>query len=754
MKPLNSSNKKRVFSLTTALAIMSALVILLCFFMVEQSNRMIREDTTRYLSEISRQASYKVNEQVSFKLSALSAAAENLMLFDPYPAGLSQSYLANVEDQYSFIWIGYAGKDRMLVSNEAEAWDVSDIPVIQDAFEGKAGVSDSLITNKSGNRGVLYAVPCRSGEEVTGVLAGWASTEDMKDFLAAETFGGQGFSHIIDRYGNFIIRSENPHAKLEDDSIYDALGGRARMLDGGSVEELKANIRSNKTYHLHVMLDGSIDEDMNYVPLDNGGWYLVSVVPGGVYSGMINSFTQQAIALNMAIFVIFLTLTIVVVFFDNRKNKQIERIAYEDPVTGGFTAPRFDLEISRLSDDFRPYAFLSLDIRKFKLINDAFGSTDGNRVLKHTHDVILRHLNPGEYASRISADTFNILFLTTDQEEISRRINSIAEDLNAFNRIQKTPYYLPIDCGIYIVKNPAEDIITIRDRANTARKHNKGTGNGGHQLFSCVFYSDVERIQLLKEKEIENRMEGALEQEEFVVYLQPKVDLETGCISGAEALVRWQTPDQGLIPPNDFIPFFEKNGFIRKLDLYVFEKVCRLLRDWIDRGLEPVPVSVNLSRVHLQVPDFLDKFKELQERYQIPPRLLEIELTETMVFENLEFLKQVVDDIHSMGFTCSMDDFGSGYSSLNVLKDVPVDILKLDRVFFDKDNDVRGNDVIESVIHLAKKLGMATISEGVETHPQVEFLKQVNCDMVQGYVFSRPLPIENFEKLVFTSKNP
>ena len=182
--------------------------------------------------------------------------------------------------------------------------------------------------------------------------------------------------------------------------------------------------------------------------------------------------------------------------------------------------------------------------------------------------------------------------------------------------------------------------------------------------------------------------------------------------------------------------------------MYVFEVVCKILRKWIDEGKIVHPISVNLSRNHLHHPNFLEEYRKIQQKYEIPDQYIEIELTEIVVFENLEMLKTIIDEIHKYGYKCSMDDFGSGYSSLNVLKEIPVDILKLDRVSFSSENDKRGEDIVETVISLAKKLGMETIAEGIETIPQVELLKSMECDAIQGYVFSKPVPVDQFETLV------
>ena len=287
------------------------------------------------------------------------------------------------------------------------------------------------------------------------------------------------------------------------------------------------------------------------------------------------------------------------------------------------------------------------------------------------------------------------------------------------------------------------------DRANVALKNVKDTNDS--RLFAFQFYSDLDRLKLMREKDMENRMQDALNAGEFVVYLQPKLSLKDDTISGAEALVRWQDPERGLIPPDEFIPFFEKNRFIVEVDLYVFDQVCSLLRRWLDEGITPVPISVNMSRAHLAKTDFLDAYEAIRKAYGVPPELLEIELTETLVFTNPEALFQVIDQIHRRGYRCSMDDFGSGYSSLNLLKDLRMDTLKLDRAFFTSQNadNPRERDVVTSVIDLAEKLSMSTVAEGVETPAQTAFLKEARCDMVQGYVFSRPVPIPDFEALAF-----
>lgn len=431
-------------------------------------------------------------------------------------------------------------------------------------------------------------------------------------------------------------------------------------------------------------------------------------------------------------------------------SRKLEQLAFVDPVTGGRNRTSFEIDGGGAIRSALPgsYVLVWLDIQKFKLINDLFGVEMGDRVLRYCYETVQARLGDGEYVVRLAADGFNLLLRAEGETELKERLNRMAEAANQFEPFSERNYLLLFSAGIYPIDDPSLPLIRIQDRANIARKKNGGAED--HSLCICLFYSEEDRLRSLREKSMENRMRDALEQGEFVIFLQPKQLLKSGVIGGAEALVRWRAPE-GLIPPNDFIPLFEQNGFIVDLDLHVFEKVCAMLRKWLDNGVTPVPVSVNMSRVHLADPQFLERYETIRRAYDVPAELLEIELTESLVFENPHLLVQFIERIRAHGYHCSIDDFGSGYSSLNLLKDMNVNVLKLDRVFFasQEADNARERTVIVSVIDLAKKLSMGTVAEGVETPRQVEFLQQADCDMVQGYVFSRPVPLAEFEQMAF-----
>ena len=257
------------------------------------------------------------------------------------------------------------------------------------------------------------------------------------------------------------------------------------------------------------------------------------------------------------------------------------------------------------------------------------------------------------------------------------------------------------------------------------------------------------RSKLLKEQDIESHMEEALENKEFKVYLQPKYSPEGGRMGGAEALVRWISPTSGFISPGEFIPIFEKNTFIIQLDEYMLEEVCKLQRMWLDEGKTLVPISVNISRIHLLDEGLILMILHIVDYYKLPHDCIELELTESAFFDDKKKLIHTVEELKKNGFVVSMDDFGSGYSSLNTLKDLPFDVVKLDGEFFRKMEDqTRSRIIIEDTITLAKHLELQVVAEGIEEKEQVEFLKSMGCDLIQGYYFAKPMPAEEFGKLL------
>lgn len=430
--------------------------------------------------------------------------------------------------------------------------------------------------------------------------------------------------------------------------------------------------------------------------------------------------------------------------FENRLGNYVDT----DKLTSGINYEKFLRDSqNRLLKVPGAYAVFYADILNFKYINDTFGYDVGDNLLMFISQKLREKVKSvdGLYA-RVSADNYAVLIPYQDKNEFAEEIYSLIDDVCWFEDIQKENYKPEIYVGIYCT-GAEPNTLTISemiDRAIMAQKSVKGSSE-----YHIAFYTEEIRERVIAEKELERRMESALANGEFTAYFQPKYCVDTGEIVGAEALVRWISPESGFMSPGKFIPLFEQNGFVINLDQYVFETVCKNMREWLDSGIKVVPVSINVSRLQFYKLDFVKRYTKIKEKYNIPDGLLELEFTESIVFENLEILKKIVLSLKKVGFSCSVDDFGSGYSSLNVLKNLPMDTLKLDKLFFDdSENLSRDKALISSVINMARALDMKTVAEGIENWAQVAFLKEIGCDIIQGYVYSEPIPYARFTTLL------
>lgn len=429
----------------------------------------------------------------------------------------------------------------------------------------------------------------------------------------------------------------------------------------------------------------------------------------------------------------------------------IERLTGYDAVTGFYKYEKF-LELAQeylKSADYGKYVMVYMDFSNFKYINEAYGYEVGDKVLKAYADGAKRFNERFILGSRVFSDNL-VCLLKAEGWNNEQMIEAMESGSKMFTDTVQSKYLdSNIVCIIglcpFEVDGNEVPIKNIISNANLARKEAKRTERG-----RCVIYDESMGVSLQKEVEYANSMEKAFKNKEFVVFMQPKIDLKKRSIFGAEALIRWIKQDGTMIFPNDFIPVFEKNKTITLLDYFVYDEVCKYLADRIQRGEPIVNVSVNVSRVHLQSIDEMVSYVDgLLKKYRIPPEYLEFELTETISTERVEDTVELLTKLRELGVKVSMDDFGSGYSSLNVLTKLPLDVLKLDKDFlrdFDVDSDEK--IIIPSIIDMAKKLKLDVVCEGVETKQQVEFLRDVDCDIAQGYYYSRPVPLTVFSDML------
>lgn len=383
----------------------------------------------------------------------------------------------------------------------------------------------------------------------------------------------------------------------------------------------------------------------------------------------------------------------------------------------------------------KTFAVIQFDVAKFKMIPVNYGDSKATELLNFFSNSLRVICNHMQIYSRLSADVFMIVTPYETEQDIYDFIAVLDDKLLGFDGMDYRLVY-----GVCYVNDISRGLRTFGDAAAMARQ-----GTKGDVLRHIAFYREEIKKNISTSKYIEDNMHRALKNGEFVMFLQPKCTIADGSIVGAEALVRWIHPERGIIPPMQFVPVFEKNGFVVKMDQYIWEEACKLIRKWLDDGLTPVPISVNVSRKHLHNAEFVEVLEKLVAKYDIPKHYLEIEITETMdegtSVNGISILKE-------HGFTLLMDDFGSGYSSLNTLKNTQFDVIKIDREFLqDFIGSDRGQKIVEHTIKMTKAIGLDLVAEGVENKEQAEFLENCGCNIAQGFFYAKPMRVEEFQEM-------
>lgn len=432
---------------------------------------------------------------------------------------------------------------------------------------------------------------------------------------------------------------------------------------------------------------------------------------------------------------------------NERAEALIDRLTNYDRITGRYKFDKFK-EVVRetldASSDDEDFMIFYSDITSFKSVNDMFGYEVGNNVLKMFSDMIAESPN-FVCGCRDYSDNFISLCRRADKDKMLVQLKAVNQRFIDACAEMNSRLNVRVKTGIYPIVNKAQDVTAMIDNANVARKTAKSSSHEDAIIFDYALSNKLKRIQ-----DIEASMFDALAGGEFKVFFQPKYDLASDTIVGSEALVRWMRPDGTMFYPDEFIPQFEKNGFIEKLDNYVLEYVCRKIRRELDAGMHVVPVSVNQSRYLLFDANYVSGVMSVIDRYQIPDGMLEIEITESMFFDKTSNLVSILSNLKRWtNVRISIDDFGSGYSSLNLLKDLPADVIKIDKEFLNESESSPNTKIIVGkTVELARELGFKVVCEGVETKNQANYLKSIHCDMAQGYLYSRPVSEEIYTQML------
>ena len=439
----------------------------------------------------------------------------------------------------------------------------------------------------------------------------------------------------------------------------------------------------------------------------------------------------------MAIFILYYLISFISVIVSMQK---VSKVLYTDVITGGNNWLYFEKKGNKLIKKRfkkKKYAVIHFKMRKYRSFCTCFGVSEGNALVEQLYHIMKKQIGRKELLVYKDNASFGLLLTYIDEQKLIERIETLIALLNQALSNMKLHFVV----GIYKVEKADTDIEQLYSNAVLA------CDMLGEEAENKIMFYDIEmNKRRLWERKVEDDMDAALRNREFQVYLQPKISTNKEMLAGAEALVRWIHPTEGFIPPNKFIPIFERNGFILKLDDYMLEAIAKQQAQWIEQGHKVVPISVNVSRAHFAKDGLAEHICSIVDKYNVPHQFIELELTESAFFDDKEILINTVKKLREYGFIVSMDDFGAGYSSLNSLKELQLDVLKLDADFFRGVESVeRGMLIVSEIIDLAKKLNMKIVAEGIESREQVDFLTEQECDLIQGYFYAKPMPISDFE---------
>lgn len=614
--------------------------------------------------------------------------------------------------------------------------------VLEQALAGKSAISQLFQGNFSNEAVFVYAIPVYRGTEIAGAIAASDKVEIFGDILDGEgVLGGYGYINMIDREGNYIVHSEKDDIGDELDNVFSE-----PYFNSDEAEEARKDLREGKEVDFSFSYEGSRYEAL-IQPIGINDWCLLSI-------GDIHTSSRQVYMLVRIMGTVFGVAVILVLFLliygcrmMRRNCMQLKKIAYYDSLTGALNLFGFRKQVGQVIQEQKNYSIIALNVHQFRFINEFFGKDEGDQIIYRIGMVIRQYLRTGDILCRESGDMFYVFTKECDEETLRKRFKKIMDNVTLAPGDGHGDYEIHMYCGATVNREGVSENSLDETMAHVLAALR--CAKEIHQNNIWIFDKKLHKKEIM-DNYVETHMNQAIRDKEFSLFLQPKISLQTGKISGAEALVRWIKSDGEIICPGQFIPLFESNGFCIRLDMYMFESVCRQIREWMDRGLTPVPVSVNQSKRVIYEKDYLNDLTAVIEKYQIPANLITLEILEGLALENVDEFNRKIEELQKKGFRVSLDDFGTEYSSFSTFSKLQVDELKLDRWFVKEMNSGKNEKimmVMEEIIQIAHKLNISTVVEGVETPEDHRLIREMHCDYGQGFHYSRPVSAQDFTQM-------
>lgn len=574
-----------------------------------------------------------------------------------------------------------------------------------------------------------------NGEEL--VLMATINTENYKDILLRRLFG-EGGTYLINNDGKVLIDSfdtikENNTNWFE----YFKKEHNINEKDRQKINDIAKSIKGHEEGTIDIKVNGE-RYFIHYEKIDINDWYILTTAANRTIGKELIELVAMTFALCTFVAAGIISISIYINVSNQKKSQRLYEVAYIDPITGlGNEAYFKENGAVYLNNAGKNRYIIALDINKFKALNNIYGYEFCDHILRTVGEELLKLLPEDNVTGRISNDIFATLF--SYDKDIDKLLDKIFYKASTL-KVDGIDIHVNLSIGVYKIHKDDKDINKALDKAYIARAKIKGLYDDNYYIFD-----DVLENKIVEEQQIESCMEEALRNHEFKVVYQPKTFTKTERVTGAEALVRWIRNGE-VISPDKFIPLFERNKFIIKLDLYIFEQVCKDIASWKEKYNYVPIVSINVSKEHFSNENFVDEYVEITDKYHIDRSSIDLEITESATIDTHIDVLAIFHKIKEKGFIISIDDFGTGYSSLSMLQSMPIDIIKIDKVFVDKADLQSDRNIINYIMLIAKRLGVKTIVEGVETKEQVEFVRQLKCDVIQGYYYSKPIFREEFEE--------
>ncbi|MDI9218374.1 bifunctional diguanylate cyclase/phosphodiesterase [Clostridium tertium] len=731
-------NNKYKKGLSISICIVFILILIIGVFLFRYHNRrlsdLIDKEARAKLKNVSSQNVIAMQAEIEAKQKVLESLAKSIEDINSNKILNIVENLKIYSKSYGFYNMGIIDKGGICYTTLGEVLDLSKYDYYKNGMNGIAGVSKSYFSEDKQFMLNIFTFPIYNGNDVEMILTATYKSEDFYNILNIDSFNGEGKSVVVDKLGNLV---SNPNKIYDRDfNVFHKL----KVEDSELYKVVQENVSREESGFISCNYE---EEDylIYYEPLNINDWYLISYVPNRrVYQNADIIF--RGIHIESALFYItFILAAGIFILSYNKYQKKISYLIFIDELTKERNYQCLRLHFENMKQiDRKNKSLVVFDIDKFNVINIMHGTDIGDDVLKYIVR-IFKEVLPNDELYKDKADAFIGILYHDDKEEIIKKLNMLDYRIKTdIERNEVIP--IKISMGICSLDN-SESLHRVYSNALMAKREIKDKMNQSYK-----FFDERNKRTIIDNKRIESEFPEALKNDEFEVWYQPKYDMRNKKICGAEALIRWRKKDGSLISPAKFIPVFENNGQIIQLDEEVIRKVCKDIKEMSYLGYEIHPISINLSRLHLEYQGIVERIEALLEKYDIDSSKIAFEITESVFINNNDKLNSIVDELHKLGFKVEMDDYGTGISALSSISRSSFDTLKLDKSFIDNIGNPKMDIIIKSTIDMAKKLNMKIIAEGIETQEQVEFLIANNCFIAQGYYFSKPVPKNEYISLL------